>query len=64
VAFSPDGRHFASAGGSTVRVCPWQPDHLVAEACARVTRNLSQEEWTQYLGDEPYRQTCPDLPSG
>ncbi len=26
------------------------------------SRNLTQEEWRQYLGDEPYRKTCPNLP--
>ena len=24
-------------------------------------RNLTKEEWRQYLGDEPYRATCPNL---
>jgi hypothetical protein len=38
------------------------PEDLIAEACARLTRNLTQEEWERYLGDEPYRKTCPDLP--
>jgi len=31
-------------------------------ACARLTRNLTKEEWKQYLPDEPCRKTCPDLP--
>ena len=25
-------------------------------------RNLTKEEWQKYLGDVPYRKTCPDLP--
>jgi hypothetical protein len=37
---------------------------LIDEACARLTRNLTPEEWRQYLGDEPYRKTCPNLPPG
>jgi hypothetical protein len=28
----------------------------------RLNRNLTPEEWKQYLGDEPYRKTFPDLP--
>jgi len=27
-----------------------------------VTRNLTVEQWNQYLADEPYSKTCPDLP--
>jgi hypothetical protein len=29
-----------------------------------VERNLSRNEWRQYLGDEPYRLTCPSIPAG
>jgi WD40 repeat protein len=38
-----------------------RPDDLREEACARLTRNLTHEEWTRYIGDEPYRKTCPKL---
>ncbi|UCC61680.1 MAG: hypothetical protein JSV36_12850, partial [Anaerolineae bacterium] len=31
-------------------------------ACAIANRNLTPAEWWQYLGDEPYQRTCPDLP--
>jgi WD40 repeat protein len=65
VAFSPDGQWVASVSGGedfTFCVWLWQPEDLIAEACARLTRNLTQREWHQYLGDEPYRPTCPDLP--
>jgi WD40 repeat protein len=36
-------------------------DDLREEACARLTRNLTHEEWTRYIGDESYRKTCPKL---
>jgi hypothetical protein len=26
------------------------------------SRNLTQQEWERYLGDEPYRATCPHAP--
>jgi hypothetical protein len=35
---------------------------LIADACSRLPRNLTRLEWRQYLGDEPYRSTCPNLP--
>jgi hypothetical protein len=37
---------------------------LVELGCQRVRRNLTQAEWSRYLGEEPYNQTCPDLPPG
>jgi WD40 repeat protein len=58
--FSPDGRYVLSAGGRsdrTARLWIWRPEDLVAEACGRISRDLTQEEWDQYLGEEPYRRT-------
>ncbi|MET0068757.1 MAG: toll/interleukin-1 receptor domain-containing protein [Candidatus Thiodiazotropha sp.] len=55
-----EGRYVASAGGRSdrsTRVWLWQPADLIAEACARLNRDLTPEEWQQYLGQEPYRAT-------
>jgi WD40 repeat protein len=38
---------------------PLSTTDLIDENCRRLTRNLSPEEWNQYLPDEPYRRTCP-----
>jgi WD40 repeat protein len=38
------------------------PGGLLEFACTRTERNLRLDEWRQYVGDEPYRKTCPDLP--
>ena len=63
VAFSQDGRHLATASSDcTAKINPLRPEDLVAEAYARLTRNLTLEEWSRYLGDEPYGKTCPHLP--
>jgi hypothetical protein len=37
-------------------------DELLYMACNRIGRNLTWLEWQQYFSDEPYRQTCPNLP--
>lgn len=64
VAFSSDGE-YALSGSSfdTVRVWKWRPEDLIADACSRLTRNLTRMEWQQYIGDAlPYQAVCPDFP--
>lgn len=41
----------------------WHPDDLIAEACTRLSRNLTLSEWHIYLPNQPYRPTCPNLPT-
>lgn len=63
IAFSPDGEYLATASKTILIVQPWwKSEDLTDEACARLTRNLTVEEWQRYVGDEPYRKTCPNLP--
>jgi WD40 repeat protein len=64
VAFSPDGKTLATtAWDHTARLTPI-PNAWPAELCRRAGRNLTSSEWTFYLGSEPYRRLCPQLPSG
>jgi WD40 repeat protein len=61
VAFSPDmGLVAAASSDRTARIWRWKADPT-KEACARLGRNLTRVEWKTYLGDEPYRATCPGL---
>lgn len=61
--FSPDGKTLATAGNDgVVQLSLWRSQDMLDEACARLTRNLTPEEWHQYLGDQPYGKTCPALP--
>jgi len=47
----------------TARVWIYRPEDLIADACSRVTRNLTRAEWDQYIGDAlPYQAVCPNLP--
>jgi WD40 repeat protein len=63
VAFSPvDGRLATGSLDRTVRLWTWQASELVASACNRLSRNLTREEWSRYMEDEPFRPTCPNLP--
>jgi WD40 repeat protein len=66
VLLSPDGRYVATArdegeaGGLSYSVHLWRPEDLVDQACARLRRHLSQDEWRQYVGSgEPYQPVCP-----
>jgi hypothetical protein len=47
----------------SVTLEPWRMEDLLHDLCARLSRNLTRSEWQQYLGHEPYRQTCPRLPA-
>ena len=62
VAFSPDARVLYTLtvkdNVATSRRHLLRAEDLIAATCARLTRNLTPEEWKQYLGDAPYRKTC------
>ena len=64
VSFSPDGRYIATASvDGTAEIRYVFTSDVFAQACARLTRNLTLREWQRYIGDsEPYDRTCPNLP--
>jgi WD40 repeat protein len=48
-----------SAGDNrTVRVLPLDLDAHTQRLCSRVSRQLTQDEWRQYFGEEKWRPTC------
>ena len=57
VAFNPDGSLLATAMGSCGYTWRWKAEDLVAEACRKLSRDLTEEEWEHYFDDEPYRPT-------
>jgi WD40 repeat protein len=58
IGFSRNDKYLMFEGTSNLILFTWKPTDLISEACKRITRNLSNEEWQEYLGDEPYRGTC------
>lgn len=62
LAFSPDGRTLAAADLSGVRLWNFDVKFWRDLACKLANRNLTQEEWVMYFGDEPYHKTCEELP--
>lgn len=61
--FTPDGLLSMSAD-RTVRQWELRTDTLLELACGNVGRTLTMQEWTLYLGSEPYQpdEPCPGLP--
>jgi WD40 repeat protein len=65
VEFSRDGRQVLTGTADGVAALwIWRTDDLRAEACRRLTRNLSASEWQRYLGATPSHPTCANLPAG
>ena len=55
VRFSPSGRHLAISSADSVRLWPLRPNELVADACRRVPRDMSVDEWHLYLANDAPR---------
>ena len=61
---SPDDKHLASLSpylNERIHLWSLDMDAWKARACQIASRNLTQAEWGQYLGNEPYQLTCPNI---
>jgi WD40 repeat protein len=60
--FSPDGQLIVSGesgGGNNVIGRPTHVDYLVSDICNQISRNMTQEEWNNYVAkDIPLEKTC------
>ena len=60
LVFKPGDPHTLAAGSTDGYVAMWDldPASWLRRACAIAGRDLTTEEWQQYLGSEPYHATC------
>jgi hypothetical protein len=58
---APTNELVALSGEGAGRRWSLDPMEWVRQACAVVGRDLTSDEWNQYLPDRPYRPTCTDL---
>jgi WD40 repeat protein len=62
VALSNDGKRIVS-GSRDEEIRVWDgPDAWIDLVCAKLVRNMSEEEWRHHVGDIPYETQCPGLP--
>ncbi|MFX0198450.1 MAG: hypothetical protein ACFFCW_20210 [Candidatus Hodarchaeota archaeon] len=66
VAFSSDSQVLASGcRDKNIYIWPTQASLLAEKICNKVQRNLSMNEWNEFVGSEiTYELTCPELPVG
>ncbi len=57
----PDGKRVLLNTSDGLVELDLTPDHLVQAACQLAGRDLSENEWSTFLGDEPYRSLCPEF---
>ena len=63
VVWNQDGSRILVTGiGGRVEQYFTRLEDLMAIGCERATRNLSQVKWQQFMGNQPYRTTCSNLP--
>ncbi|MBN1583152.1 MAG: N-acetylmuramoyl-L-alanine amidase, partial [Anaerolineae bacterium] len=63
LAFSSESTHLASAGADgAANLYTMDVGMLLDIACDQANRNLTFNEWQNYIGTSRYQQTCPQQP--
>jgi WD40 repeat protein len=52
----------AIATRNLIAIRSWDPSALIDQACHRVSRNLTKEQWQRYSAGAPYQTSCATLP--
>jgi WD40 repeat protein len=75
MAFSPDDNQIMAGIHSivqniapndvdyTIHVWPTKISAMSGKLCGYVKKNLSKEDWDQFVADDNYQRTCPNLPA-
>ncbi len=58
-----ESRILTASGDRPARQWYARMEDLLTAACQQVPRNMSLDEWRRFIGDEPYRRTCTNLPN-
>jgi DNA-binding SARP family transcriptional activator/WD40 repeat protein/tRNA A-37 threonylcarbamoyl transferase component Bud32 len=56
-----NGHQIAVSRNGRITMTTLDPTTWQKAACQIAGRNLTTQEWAQYVGDEPYQTTCPSL---
>lgn len=59
-----DGSELSSLGSGAVMAWDLSASNLMSHMCRLAGRNLSLDEWTEYMPDRPYQLTCPEYGPG
>lgn len=63
LAFSPNGALLASGSDDgSLMLWDMSPESWVSRACRIANRDLTSDEWNQYMGSQAYHETCPANP--
>jgi WD40 repeat protein len=64
LAVLADGRLASSGLDGKIKLWLVDEEKLIAALCLRAGRNLTKNEWAQYIGSNiPWKPSCRDLPS-
>ncbi len=73
VAFTPDDRQLIAGlhnkeetvegVNEAIHAWPTQIPMMANELCKKVKRNMTKDEWSQYMRELTYESTCPNLPA-
>ncbi len=64
VAFNSSGNKLVSGSRQETRLRKWttSPGEMASMICEKLSRNMTQSEWNQYIGEDiPYKESCPQL---
>jgi WD40 repeat protein len=59
IEFSKSSDYLISAcSESEIRVWPTDPAFLADKICPKLSRNMTQDEWEKYVGEQAFETTC------